>query len=189
LQRDSPPEYPRHFRYQPYYCEENAWWLCVEPALGPGERWVIFLTSRGGRVPMLGQRASPPGRLVAWDYHVVVADAQGRIWDLDSRLPLPSPGLDWLAKSFALAHRLPARYAPRMRSIPAESYRRDFASDRSHMRDARGHWQRLPPPWDPIGTGMNLSLYLDPESPGSGLLLDLPRAADWLRARTLAGSP
>ena len=137
---------------------------------------------------MLEQRASTPGRLIAWDYHVVVADAQGRVWDLDSRLPLPSPGLEWLRRSFALVPRLPTRYAPRLRLVPAVSYRRDFASDRGHMRDRRGRWRRPPPPWDPVGSGMSLTTYLIPEDPEPGLLLDLQGAADWLRARGPVGS-
>jgi hypothetical protein len=167
-------------RYHPFYCEENAWWLCADPALGPGERHVVFLVSQAGRCPMLHQRAAPPDRLIAWDYHVVVVDAQGRIWDLDSRLPLPSPGTEWLDLTFALADRLPAIYAPRLRVITADAFRRDFASDRGHMRDRRGRLQRPPPPWPPIGEGMNLPLYLDPAAPRPGLLLRLPQGLQWL---------
>ncbi|MGE5152975.1 MAG: hypothetical protein ACM3ST_03065 [Bdellovibrio bacteriovorus] len=172
-------------RYQPFYCEENAWWLSSDPALGPGERCVVYITSRAGLVPMLGQRAAPPGRLIAWDYHVVVADAGGGVWDLDSRLPVPTPGLQWLEASFALVDRLPASYAPRLRLIPADAYRRDFASDRSHMREPSGRWRHPPPPWDPIGHGMTLHRYLDPEAPEPGTLLDLRGGADWLAQRTL----
>lgn len=136
---------------------------------------------------MLEQRAAPPGRLIAWDYHVVVADAARRVWDLDSRLPLPTAGLEWLRLSFALAERLPAVYAPRLRVVAARDYRQSFASDRSHMRDARGRWRHPPPPWEPIGRGMNLPLYLDPESPEPGRLLDLRGAAGWLAEGTLTG--
>jgi hypothetical protein len=171
----------RGFHYQPFYCEENAWWLCAEPALGAGERYVVFLLSRAGRCPLLHQREAPPGRLIAWDYHVVVVDGEGRVWDQDTRLPLPTPGLDWLDQTFALAGQLPAVYAPRLRVLSAVDYRRDFASDRSHMRDARGHFQRPPPPWPSIGEGMNLSTYLDPEAPHPGRLLNLPEARRWLR--------
>lgn len=171
-------------RYQPYYCEENAWWLCAEPALGPGGRWVIFVTSRARCVPMLEQRAAPPGRLLAWDYHVVVADAGGLVWDLNSRLPLPSRGRDWLAASFAWEGWLPAQYAPRFRIVPAHAYRQDFASDRSHMRDGPDRWLHPPPPWPPIGSGMNLQGYLDPESTGPGTLLDLQGASNWLLRRS-----
>jgi len=169
-------------RYQPFYCEENAWWLCAEPALGPGARYVVFLLSRAGRCPLLHQRAAPPGRLIAWDYHVVVVDGQGRVWDQDSRLPLPSPGLDWLDRSFALAGQLPALYAPRLRVIPADEYRAGFASDRRHMRERRGRFLRPPPPWPPIGEGMTLYAYLDPADPHPGRLLDLSAARCWLAA-------
>lgn len=169
-------------RYQPFYCEENAWWLCAEPALGPGERLVVFLLSRAGRCPLLHQRAAPPGRLIAWDYHVVVVDGQCRVWDLDSRLPLPCPGPDWLDRTFALAGQLPAIYAPRLRLIPASEYRSGFASDRSHMRDRRGRLQHPPPPWPPIGEGMTLGTYLDPEAPRPGQLLDFSEARHRLRA-------
>ncbi len=178
-------ERPSRFHYQPFYCEENAWWLCADPALGPGERFILFITTRAGLVPMLEQQVAPRGHLIAWDFHAVVV-AGGRVWDLDSRLPLPTAGADWLAASFALADRLPAAYAPRLRFVSAEEYRRDFASDRSHMRDRRGRWRRPPPPWAPIGSGMNLDRYLSPEVPDPGLLLDLQGAADWLRSRTSA---
>jgi hypothetical protein len=173
-------ERPTRFHYQPFFCEENAWWLCADPALGPGEPQVVFITSLAGRVPMLGQRAAPRGRLILWDYHVVVVDGAGRAWDLDSRLPLPTGGADWLAASFALADRLPVAHAPRFRVLPAQLYRSGFASDRSHMRDVRGRWRHPPPPWDPIGSGMNLAIYLDPESPRPGRLLDLAGARVWL---------
>ncbi|WP_295392958.1 hypothetical protein [uncultured Thiodictyon sp.] len=169
------------FHYQPFYCEENTWWLCIEPLLGAGERHVVFLLSRVGRCPLLHQREAPPGELIAWDYHVVVVDGEGRVWDQDTRLPLPTPGLDWLDRTFALADQLPAIYAPLLRVIPAADYRREFASDRSHMRDLRGRFQRPPPPWPPIGEGMNLHAYLDPEAPYPGRLLDLPQARRWLR--------
>jgi hypothetical protein len=169
-------------RYQPFYCEENAWWLCAEPALGPGERFVVFLLSRAGRCPLLHQRAAPPGRLIAWDYHVVVVDGQYRVWDLDSRLPLPTPGVDWLDRTFALAGQLPPIYAPRLRLIPASEYRAGFASDRSHMHAGAHRFQHPPPPWPPIGEGMTLHAYLDPEAPQPGQLLDLSEARRRLRA-------
>ena len=168
------------FRYQPFYCEENAWWLCAADELGAGRRQVVFVVARAGRCPMLEQRAAPPGHLIAWDYHVVVVDGARRVWDLDSRLPLPSPGLHWLERSFALAGRLPALYAPRFRVVPADEFRSGFASDRSHMRGRRGGWLHPPPPWPPIGTGMTLPVYLDPENPRPGRLMRLAEARRWL---------
>jgi hypothetical protein len=119
--------------------------------------------------------------LIAWDYHVVVVDGQGRVWDQDTRLSLPSPGVAWLDQTFALAGHLPASYDPRLRVIPAGEFRASFASDRRHMRDRHGRYQRAPPPWPSIGEGrMNLARYLDPESPHPGRLLRFAQARCWL---------
>lgn len=177
---DPGPDPQGGFRHQPFWCEENAWWLCGEPALGPGQRHVVFITSEAGRVPILEQRAAAPGRLIGWDYHVIVVDGQGRVWDLDTRLPLPVRGLTWLDRSFTLATRFPETYAPRFRCVPAGDYRRDFASDRSHMREGQGRWLKPPPPWPAIGRGMRLPAYLDPAAPEPGALRDLHSAQAWL---------
>jgi protein N-terminal glutamine amidohydrolase len=167
-------------RYHPFYCEENAWWLCADPALGPGERHVLFVLSRAGRCPMLQQRVAPPGRLIAWDYHVVVVDSERQVWDQDSRLPLPCPGVFWLESTFALASRLPAIYAPRFRLIPAGQYLAHFASDRRHMRDRRGRYRQPPPPWPPIGEGSTLGQYLDPAAPEPGRLMGIGEIRLWM---------
>jgi hypothetical protein len=161
------------FRYQPFYCEENAWWLCAEPVLGPGLRHVVFITNRAGLCPFLNQRAAAPGEAIGWDYHCVVLDGRGRIWDLDTRLGLPLPGRDWLAGSMPFAAGLPAALKPMFRLVPATHFRRDFASDRGHMRLPDGRWQHPPPPWPPIGLGMNLADYLSPSSDGPGELFGL----------------
>ncbi|TVQ84434.1 MAG: hypothetical protein EA400_17515 [Chromatiaceae bacterium] len=159
------------FRYQPYYCEENAWWLCAEPALGPGPRQVIFVRNEFGHCPFEQQRAAAPGALLWWDYHCVVLDGVGRIWDLDSRLPLPLPLGDWLAASFPFIRQLERPLRPRFRLVPASEFQRDFASDRSHMRAADGTLRQPPPPWPALGVGMNLPNYLDL---AQGIWLDLP---------------
>lgn len=160
------------FHYQPFYCEENAWWLCAEPTLGPGPRYVIFIANRAGLCPFLGQRAAPPGEIIGWDYHCVVLDGQVRIWDLDSRLSLPSPGAAWLAGTLPFGPQLSAELRPWFRLVPADDFRRDFASDRSHMRTPDGRCQHPPPPWPPIGQGMKLHDYLDLTAGGPGELLD-----------------
>jgi hypothetical protein len=171
-------------RYQPFYCEENVWWLCGEPDLGSRRASAVFLTAPAGCCPMLNQRAAPPGRWIAWDYHAVLVDGRGRVWDLDSSLPLPSPGRGWLEESFAPASRLPPAYRPRFRVVPCGQFRADFASDRSHMRDPRGGWLRPPPPWPPIGRGNRLPEYLDPHGPTPGRLMSLTEFRDWIDART-----
>jgi hypothetical protein len=159
-------------RYYPFYCEENAWWLCGEPVLADGDATVVLISATAGCCPFAEQRAAPPGRVVWWDYHVVVLDAERRIWDLDTRLPLPVAALVWLDRTFPAADRLPAPFSPRFRLAPCREYRRDFASDRSHMRDADGRWRRPPPPWPPIGTGMSLQRFVDPIADRPGVLVD-----------------
>jgi hypothetical protein len=160
-------------RYHPFYCEENAWWLCADAALGGGPHEVLFVLSRFGACPVAEQRAVAEGALCWWDYHVVVMDASGRVWDLDSRLGYPVPAGQWLRRSFPFAERLPAALQPVFRRVPAARYRAEFASDRSHMRDADGGWLHPPPPWPPIGDGMRLSWYRGVDERGPGELLSL----------------
>lgn len=171
------------FRYQPYFCEENAWWLCAEPALGPGLRQVIFVRNAFGHCPFQQQRAAAPGALLWWDYHCVVLDGAGRIWDLDSRLPLPLPLGAWLAGSFPFFRELEVPLQPRFRLVPGPDYRRDFASDRSHMRAPNGSLRQPAPPWPAIGVGMNLPAYLDL---AQGVWLDLPGLATQVGEPALA---
>ena len=175
---------PARFRHQPFYCEENAWWLCADPTLGDGPRHVLFITSHEGICPFAAQQAAAPGEVVWWDYHCVVLDGAARIWDLDSRLDLPLPGADWLARTFPFAHLPAPQLLPRFRIIPGDDYRRRFASDRSHMRTDNGSWQQPPPPWAPIGSGMNLARYRDTTRAGPpGRLLDLKAFSSLLADR------
>lgn len=174
------PTHPaRHFRYQPFYCEENAWWLCAEPALGSGPRGVLFIAAPAGHCPFMHSRAAAPGEIVWWDYHCVCVDGSGRIWDLDSRLPLPCPGLDWLKRTFPFDDGLPPRLRPRFRLVPAAEFRLQFSSDRRHMRNPDGSWLRPPPPWPVIGDGWNLAEHCDMQAEGPGELM----AIETLRAR------
>lgn len=171
----------RLFHYQPFYCEENAWWLCAAPELGPGQRLVVFIASEYGLCPFANSRAAEPGELVWWDYHVVVLDGTGQIWDLDTRLPMPLPARTWLAGTFPFLNDLPESVRPRFRVISAEDYRADFASDRSHMRSKDGAWRHPPPPWSTIGEGMTLKPFRDVVGKdGPGRLFDLKEFQNWL---------
>ncbi len=163
-------------RYQPYYCEENVWWLAGDPGFAACERQVVFISNAKRCCRFGAQRAAPPGHSLFWDYHVVLAvRAQAwQVWDQDSRLGMPVAAPDYLLQSFAAGLADPPGYQARFRVLDAEPFRRDFASDRSHMRAADGSWLHPPPAWDALGSGKpsNLMELVAMDAPGSGMVLD-----------------
>jgi len=165
--------------YQPFWCEENAWQVCQDPRV-PGRRHALIVTGEAN-VAVWAQRAAPAGMPVAWDYHVLVfaeSDGVWTAWDPDCVHGPVLPAARWLAVSFPCPERVPAGLQPRFRLVEGEEYVANLRSDRSHMRDARGGWQRPPPPWPPPGDGgMNLAEWLAAEG-GCGRRFDL----DGLRA-------
>lgn len=144
-------------RYQPYYCEENAWQLCADPRLVDAQVEVAIVTNTTRTVALWHQRAATqPGAPVVWDYHVLLFARDDRgwsTWDLDTTLGLPVPARTWLDATF-----LPVapRLAPRFQLLAAPDYTTRFASDRSHMRGEHGEWLQPPPPWPTIGEGHTL---------------------------------
>jgi hypothetical protein len=142
-------------RYQPYYCEENVWWLCQAPELHEVERRVVFITNRGRSCHLCAQRAGDVaagvGRgEVVWDYHVVLFTAQKggwQVWDQDSLLGMPVMARRYLASTFARTPMLPKRFWPMFRVVAADDFLRLFSTDRRHMRRADGSYLQPPPPW------------------------------------------
>lgn len=164
-------------RYQPFYCEENVWWLLRDR----GDGSAIFISNEARAVAVWQQRVAPPDRPVVWDYHAV-ALAEGLVFDLDSRLGVPVSLEDYLAASFLPLAPQAAHFAPRFRVVPAAELFARFTTDRSHMRDPGGGWQKPPPPWPPPtapGEAMNLMRFVDPSDPIAGEIFDL----DGLRRR------
>lgn len=158
----------------PYWCEENAWHLCVEPRIG-SDAVVVVISNPWRTVALWHQRAaSPLDAPVVWDYHVVVVSRDARVWDLDTRLEFPIAFDVYVGRTFREG--VAARLQPRFRAIDAAVYRSSFASDRRHMRDEDGGWQRPPPPWPAIGDGHVLDALLEPDDESFG---------PWLDARTL----
>jgi hypothetical protein len=171
-------------RYQPFYCEENIWWLCAEPPAGTRMAYVVFVASLFGACPIAAQRTGVgEARVAWWDYHCIGLDADCSVWDLDSRLPQPVAAERWLALSFPQPSRLPESLRPRFRVLPSADYREHFASDRRHMRAPDGAWLRDPPPWPCIGDGFDLPRYRDVgDAAGPGRVMDLEAFATFVRA-------
>jgi hypothetical protein len=181
-------------RYQPFYCEENAWWLSQAPELGEHARFLLFVSNPGRTVAMWGQRAAPEGQPVVWDYHAIVLsrpgpEAPALAWDLDARLDLPVPGEAWIAASFPEA--VPEALAPRFRLVPHAEVLATFASDRRHMRTDDG-WQAEPPPWPCIvsrgGAVHTLDAFVDVEGAGPGEVLDLDGLRRWVAGAEPSGA-
>lgn len=166
-------------RYQPFYCEENVWWLARDEARFGGRlRWGVFICNATRQCALWAQRLARPGRPVLWDYHVVLAvgGATCDVWDLDSRLGAPVPLSTWLAATFLPLAPGSEHLAPRFRVVEAGELVARFSSDRSHMRDARGAFLQPPPPWPPPvlpGQGSNLARFLDPADPIAGVVVGI----------------
>ncbi len=160
-------------RYQPFYCEENAWWLCHDAG---ADAQAVFISNARKQCVLFQQRIAPPGEPAVWDYHVVAVIA-GQVWDPDTRLGMPLPALSYLGATFPFRELADVRF----RVVPRDALLATFTTDRSHMRTADG-WREPPPPWDPPaapGHGMNLLRFIDMDDPIAGEVLDLPA----LRAR------
>lgn len=139
-------------RYQPYYCEENAWFLCQDARIIPALARVVIVTNRMRAVRMFGQRAGFPSA-VFWDYHVFVWSPP-HVWDPDTLLGFPCRDQDYFQRSFLDVPGANvdspvggADFAPIFRVVCAQTYVRQFCSDRSHMITEQGDYSHAPPQW------------------------------------------
>ncbi|KIK21374.1 hypothetical protein PISMIDRAFT_681288 [Pisolithus microcarpus 441] len=136
--------------YTSQYCEENIYLLARRMLAQPNieEKWdinIIFVSNPSRTVALWNQRASSSiGNAVIWDYHVILAlrgafaadrdDERGtRIYDLDTRLPVPYHWEEYLEQTFPDHSNLPRRFQSFFRVVPCKVYLDNFASDRSHM--------------------------------------------------------
>jgi hypothetical protein len=166
---------PRPAFYQPFYCEENVYHLCVDPCIVGEARVVAWITNSARELAMAWQRAGRTGtEIVVWDYHVILLSGSRkhwRVWDPDSRLPFGLGLTRYLRLTFP--SQWPASLAPRFRLLPATEYRTEFASDRRHMRHRSGAWRHPPPRWPRIGQGHTLPRFLALGREGPGVVTDL----------------
>ena len=151
--------------YAPFWCEENIWHLAADPRVGEGAREVVLLTGVSGLVACWQQRAARvPGAPVVWDYHVVLAVAAPggwQVWDLDCMGGYPLAADAWLAATFPASQQVKLEFQPRFLVMPAADWRRDFHSNRDHMRNAQGGWRHPLPNWPLIlGAGPGLGAWV-----------------------------
>jgi hypothetical protein len=146
-----------HCNYTSCYCEENVYWLCKkfteEIMMKDFCHYVVVVSNPTKAVPIFQQQAGKEEHegLVVWDYHVFVLQASTKfrdnssslIWDLDTKLGFPLPAEEYFDKSFPME--LDEEEAIYFKVIDAQTYLRDFSSDRSHMKDEQGNWQSPPP--------------------------------------------
>lgn len=168
----------------PFYCEENIWHRCGGSLGDLAGAHVVFISNPQRTVAIWRQKAAASiTEPVVWDYHVIaLAQAGGRWWvhDPDSTLGVPVAASTYLDAAFLPLAPAQSVYTPHFRWLPADLYRREFCSDRQHMRGSGGEWLAPPPPGPCIGRGSNLMRFVDLETEFWGEVLDLGA----LRART-----
>ncbi|XP_029868453.1 protein N-terminal glutamine amidohydrolase isoform X2 [Aquila chrysaetos chrysaetos] len=140
--------------YTSCYCEENVWKLCDyirSQHQYPLEEFYAVFISNDRRM----------------DYHVILlhvsSGKQNFIYDLDTVLPFPCPFDLYSVEAFRLDDSLRPEFHRKIRMIRADLYLKTFASDRSHMKDANGKWQKPPPSYPCIETAdskMNLDEFI-----------------------------
>lgn len=149
------------YLYTPYYCEENIWHLC-EHAAFPFPTWVVFIFNPQREFAIWEQKLADPGRALIWDYHVIQVSLQNnslRVYDFDTRL---SWGIDfrrYLESAFPNFD-YPDSLIPIFRFEKSDAFKKNFKSDRRHMKQ-EGVFLAPPPPWNMISEQSNLDLYLD----------------------------
>ncbi|XP_028917757.1 protein N-terminal glutamine amidohydrolase isoform X1 [Ornithorhynchus anatinus] len=172
--------------YSSCYCEENIWKLCEyiqnRNRYPLEEFYAVFISNERRMVPIWKQRAEPGDGPVIWDYHVVLlhlsSGGQSFVYDLDTVLPFPCAFDAYVEDSFKSDDDILPRFRRKLRVIPADCYLKNFASDRSHMKDSSGNWRAPPPLYPCIETAdskMNLDSFIsmNPET-GWGAVYPLP---------------
>jgi protein N-terminal glutamine amidohydrolase len=179
-------------RHTPFYCEENIWHLCGNPAFSKKEKLVVIISNYLKKVVFLKQRAGDRDGNVLWDYHVImmVKDGQWMVWDLDTWLPFPCPVTKYIEQTFPVESTesggwgrklggmyradVAKSYAPLFKLVKCDVYRKRFSSNRKHMRDKHGRFTAPPPPWRMINPGRGDTFYqfIDMHDTSFGQVID-----------------
>lgn len=173
------------FKYTPYYCEENIWYLCQGRQFEEFEKYVLIISNQYGGCEFRNQKLClSPNHSVCWDYHVILIyrEFHWLVWDLDSTLHMPATLNFYLESTFRNDTIDAGEHPPAMqfRPLTAEKYIKKFSSDRLHMRNERGDWLQPPPPWPPIirDSGLTLSQLTDMTSDCAGSILTIQQLRD-----------
>ncbi|NXL84378.1 NTAQ1 amidohydrolase, partial [Alectura lathami] len=166
--------------------EENVWKLCEY--IGSQDRYpleefyAVFVSNDRRMIPLWKQKSGHGDKPVVWDYHVILLHVTGGeqnfIYDLDTVLPFPCSFDTYSLEAFRMDDSLHPEFHRKIRMVRADLYLKTFASDRSHMKDANGKWQKPPPSYPCIETAdstMNLDdfISMNPEV-GWGSVFPLP---------------
>ena len=164
------------FKYQAFYCEENAWWLLQHPQVVDSSfqhdgverratllskmqahrsfadsygRWVLWISNANKSCALWGQRlAQSCNEPVIWDYHVVVlTSGPDGMYVWDLDSSLSFPLPAHIWVSESFRNDIEPRFVPQVRVVNAKTYRAYFSSDRRHMLDMNQQWVAAPPPW------------------------------------------
>ncbi|XP_067387206.1 protein N-terminal glutamine amidohydrolase isoform X2 [Emydura macquarii macquarii] len=157
--------------YTSCYCEENVWKLCEyirsHNQYPLEDFYAVFISNERRMIPLWKQQSGHGDEPVVWDYHVILLHVssgdQNFIYDLDTVLPFPCPFDTYIEEAFKSDDILLPAFKRKIRVVGADLYLKTFASDRSHMKDASGHWQKPPPSYPCIETAdskMNLDDFI-----------------------------
>ncbi|KAI1901923.1 hypothetical protein AGOR_G00039420 [Albula goreensis] len=154
--------------YTSCYCEENIWKLCEHvKTQNQGTLdliYAVFISNERRMIPIWRQKSSNGDQPVIWDYHVILLhksqSEQCYIYDLDTVLPFPCPFDVYVKEAFQSEEFIKPAFRRKFRVIPADIYLKNFASDRSHMKDESGAW-RMPPPLYPCIETAESKMNLD----------------------------
>ena len=144
------------YRYTPFYCEENVWFLCKDPRFRNYDAKVVLITNKEQKCPFWQhQLCESSDNPVYWDYHVILifCDQNWMVWDFDSILECPVSLKKYITKTFKYPEISLQKYEPVFKIIDSSFYVAHFSSDRSHMKLPNGGWLAPPPPWEPIHSG------------------------------------
>ncbi|KAM9824715.1 protein N-terminal glutamine amidohydrolase [Neosynchiropus ocellatus] len=157
--------------YTSCYCEENVWKLCefvrTEGTTPMDQVFAVFISNDKKVVPLWKQKTGCGDEPVFWDYHVVLLHAgtqcEPLIYDLDTAMPFPCTLEQYATEALRSDHEIKPQFHRKLRVVPCACFLKNFASDRSHMKDAFGQWKMPPPHYPAISNTacqMNLNEFV-----------------------------